>query len=140
MRRSGICLLEFSYGDKQFSYLERTGIVDGPEYCKKLGNGWAVVTFLVNHTRSEPADNQNWSECFNQNVVCSSRLPATNALTGSIPGLWKTPIFGDNVRWKGTLKKVLLMVESAAQANFQWIMDVLSTHELILHSTPRLPQ
>lgn len=34
----GIGLLEFFGGTKTFSYVERTGTIDGPEYCKRLGD------------------------------------------------------------------------------------------------------
>ncbi len=123
----GVCLVEFSYGDKQFSYLERTGTIDGPEYCKKLENRFQACRDFSSepHAKRISGHPKLVEECFNQNVICffpSSRHERPHWINPR--AVEDTPIFGDYVRWKGTLGRSL-MVESAAQANFQWIMDVL---------------
>jgi hypothetical protein len=141
--RGGVALLEFSGGEKRFSYVEKVGKVESVDLVIKLGDRFldvrsALAAEELQKKTAGPVDDiatffQDGSICF----FPSSRHERPHWL--NVEAINDESLFGGNRRITGVLGKPLI-VESAGADNLQWLMSVLfdSLIEADLEAMPQM--
>lgn len=125
---TSLSLLEFSDADDKFCYVEKVGQINPQDYVSKLGSRFKPVQ---SWQEDEPfykavTGDEKRIETFFQNGAVSffpsSRHERPHWL--NVSAVENAPLFSSEQRLFGVLGKPLI-VEQAAEANRQWLMDIL---------------
>ncbi|MBD2634441.1 AAA family ATPase [Limnothrix sp. FACHB-881] len=123
-----LSLLEFSDADDKFCYVEKVGQINLQDYISKLRGRFETVQLWQENEPFYKAvtGDEKRIETFFQNgsvgFFPSSRHERPHWL--NVSAVENTSLFGSEQRFLGVLGKPLI-VEQAAEANRQWLMDIL---------------
>jgi len=123
----GIALLEFSDGESTHCYVDKSGTIDPGAYREKMSGRFEPVASWPpqgNHNHA-PMSEEYSERLFRQNSICyfpSARHERPHWLNKE--GVTGESVFQVGVRVKGMLRQPVV-VESAAQENKQWLLDVM---------------
>ena len=122
----GIALLKFSDGESDYCYLDKSGTLDPNSYEKTNGRFSALASWPTEDNHKVAPIPEGYSErFFRESSVCyfpSARHERPHWLNPE--GVANEPIFSFAENYTGRLYKPVI-VESAAQENKQWLLDVI---------------
>lgn len=125
---SGLSFLEFSASENKFRYVEKIGEIDPNKYPEELKNKLESLQLWQNNEpffKNVTGDEKQVETFFRTGVVCffpSSRHERPHWLNDT--AVEDRPLFSNHKKRWGELGKPLI-VERAAEDNWQWLMDVL---------------
>jgi len=138
----GIGLLQFSHRTATYCYVDKTGSLEAASFSEKMrGRFPQVASWPAQepHKAAQPENKTELEDVFARSAICyfpASRHERPHWINRE--GITDQPIFQVDEKIVGRLTKPI-MVESAAQENRQWLLDVILDSmvdfELVPHQT-----